>query len=265
MLCSMGSCAKRVLLSDEELAQVFHDAFLTNAYVSTLELRLDSLRLYDQIFERYGYTADDVQYTIGNFSKRKSARLGDVVERAITMLEEEGKRLDLDVAILDSVNAIARRKTTHVVYSDSLVELRQSRDTTDLRIVIDDLAKGEYTIGFDYLIGEDDEYKRQYMTRYWFESDEGKSRRLSNNNISLSRQRVQQLFRRINAHNDADRMVVKLVDVESKSINHDVTFKNITIRHIPTIEDACEILFDERTKLRLFGNEGLFSTSQDSL
>lgn len=99
LLCT-AACARHTIIPDDELAQIFHDAFLTNAYIGSQNVRIDSLNIYEPIFARYGYTTEDVQYTIGNFSKRKSARLGDVVELAIDRLEEEGKRYDREVAIL---------------------------------------------------------------------------------------------------------------------------------------------------------------------
>ena len=86
-----AACARHKIIPDDKLAQIFHDAFLTNAYIGSEGVKTDSLRIYEPIFARYGYTTDDVHYTIGNFSKRKSARLGDIVERAIEMLEREGK------------------------------------------------------------------------------------------------------------------------------------------------------------------------------
>ena len=90
---STGACKRHTIIPDDELALIFHDAFLVNAYVKR-EAKLDSLKVYEPIFARYGYTMADVQYTIGNFSKRKSARLGDVVEQAIVLLEREGKYYD---------------------------------------------------------------------------------------------------------------------------------------------------------------------------
>ena len=88
-LCG-AACAHHTIIPDEKLALIFHDAFLANAYVGGRSLAKDSLNLYEPIFAHYGYTTEDVHYTIGNFSKRKSARLGDVVERAIALLEAEG-------------------------------------------------------------------------------------------------------------------------------------------------------------------------------
>ena len=85
------ACKRRTIIPDDELALIFHDAYLTNAYIEREHIEYDSLNLYAPIFAHYGYTTEDVQFTIGNFSKRKSARLSDVVEAAIDLLEAEGK------------------------------------------------------------------------------------------------------------------------------------------------------------------------------
>ena len=111
-LLLLSACARHKIIPDDTLAQIFHDAFLTNAYIGSEGVKTDSLRIYEPIFARYGYTTDDVHYTIGNFSKRKSARLGDVVERAIEMLEREGKIYNQEVAVLDTIDNVARRTFT---------------------------------------------------------------------------------------------------------------------------------------------------------
>ena len=101
LLLAGAACTRHKIIPDEKLAQIFHDAFLTNAYIGDERVNIDSLNIYEPIFARYGYTTRDVYYTIGNFSKRKSARLGDVVEMAIEKLETEGKFYDREVAVLD--------------------------------------------------------------------------------------------------------------------------------------------------------------------
>ncbi len=125
----LSACARHKIIPDDTLAQIFHDAFLTNAYIGSEGVKTDSLRIYEPIFARYGYTTDDVHYTIGNFSKRKSARLGDVVERAIEMLEREGKIYNQEVAVLDTIDNVARRTFTRTVLADSLIRVGSLRDT----------------------------------------------------------------------------------------------------------------------------------------
>ncbi|MFQ7387937.1 MAG: amidohydrolase family protein, partial [Alistipes sp.] len=144
---------------DEKLAQIFHDAFLTNAYIGDVRVNIDSLNIYEPIFARYGYTTRDVYYTIGNFSKRKSARLGDVVEMAIDKLEAEGKFYDREVAVLDTIDNVARRSFTRTVYADSLIRVGSLRDTARLRFSVD-VRPGEYNLSLKYLVDSLDRNER---------------------------------------------------------------------------------------------------------
>lgn len=93
-------------------------------------MKLDSLELYEPVFSRYGYTAEDVRYTIGNFSRRKSAKLSDVVEQSIRLLEEESAYYKYEVGVLDTIDNVARRRFTRTVYSDSLIRVTRIKDTT---------------------------------------------------------------------------------------------------------------------------------------
>ena len=56
LLLFAGSCTRHKIIPDGELAQIFHDAFLTNAYLNSERVSTDSLRLYEPIFARNGYT-----------------------------------------------------------------------------------------------------------------------------------------------------------------------------------------------------------------
>jgi len=129
LVLSAAACSRPRIIPDEQLAAIFRDAYLTNAYVSREQIDTDSLKLYEPVFDRYGYTAEDVYYTIGNFSRRKSARLSDVVERAIVLLDTEGARYDHEVAVLDTIDRVARRTATRTLRTDTLLRVERLRDT----------------------------------------------------------------------------------------------------------------------------------------
>ena len=151
LLVLAGACARHKIIPDRKLAQIFHDAFLANAYIGSEQVDIDSLNIYEPIFAGYGYTTEDVYYTIGNFSKRKSARLGDVVERAIEMLEREGKIYNQEVAVLDTIDNVARRTFTRTVLADSLIRVGSLRDTARLSFTLD-VEPGEYSLSLKYLV-----------------------------------------------------------------------------------------------------------------
>ena len=131
-------------------------------------VKTDSLRIYEPIFARYGYTTDDVHYTIGNFSKRKSARLGDIVERAIEMLEREGKFYNREVAVLDTIDNVARRTFTRAVLADSLIRVRSLADTARLSFSLD-VEPGDYQLSLRYLVDSLDRNDKGLKGSVWLE------------------------------------------------------------------------------------------------
>ncbi|MFI3270447.1 MAG: hypothetical protein SNG14_08645 [Rikenellaceae bacterium] len=168
LLFTVG-CTQQRTLSDGQLALIFHDAFLANAYTTNKGINLDSLRLYEPIFRKYGYTVEEVQHTIGSFSTRKSARLSDVVEASIRLLEREGEALDYEVRVLDTLNAMAVKRTTEYLHRDSLIWVKDLRDTTELRLTFERPEVGSYQISFDYLVSSDDTTPKGHRTLRWLE------------------------------------------------------------------------------------------------
>ena len=79
---SIFGCSRRKEIDDKTLALIFRDAYITNAYLGINYINIDSILIYEPILDRYGYTAEDFRYTIGNFSRRKSAQLGRVLKEA---------------------------------------------------------------------------------------------------------------------------------------------------------------------------------------
>ncbi len=267
-----GACKRHNALTDRELAEVFRDAFLSNAYTSEVGLRLDSLRLYEPIFERYGHTTEDVQYTIGSFSTRKSARLSDVVESAIKMLEAEGKRLDREVAILDTINNIAKRKIRPtIIYSDSVKRFRSLADTTAMRVVFEPIRSGEYTLHYDYLVDSLDTSKKRYNLHSWLEKDMPSAdttiiKRSRKVDRALTRGKVSQVTSNITVDKDITRLVVQLLDIEpTKDAEYHATIKNLEIKRIHTQEEVLDSLYQKLLNIKIYDNELLFATPKDSL
>ncbi len=282
LLAAVG-CSRKTQLSDEELAQVFHDAFLSNAYTSQKGIALDSLRLYEPIFQRYGYTTADVQYTIGSFSTRKSARLSDVVERAIEMLEQRGLELDKHIEVLNSLDEMATQRSTKVIYQDSLIEYRSLRDTSSVRIVVDGVRKGSYRVSFDYLVDSLDQTAQSYRSQSWAERDRLNPKNDSieivkslDNSTLLKRNEIASFERTFKVNSEEDRLIVDIVSENEKEREEEskkrgkkgsekgakkrrsVTIKRFKIERTPDIEEAREMLFEELVNVRIFDDEVLF-------
>lgn len=248
-----AACSGYEIIPDDKLALIFRDAYLSNAYLQQQSIRLDSMNIYEPIFASYGYTTADVQYTIGNFSKRKSARLGDVVEQAIRLLEAEASVLDREVAILDTIDNVARRTFRRTLLSDSVIRVTRLRDTTRLRFEIDDVRPGDYLVTFDYLIDSLDE-NMQLRASLWFEAADG--RRMSVAPAFLNRRRVSEYRRELHADTSARRLVLNLYEIrDMKPKQPHVTVRNLRVVHTPPTAEAVDSLFRRQLNLRIFADD----------
>lgn len=252
LLCT-AACARHTIIPDDELAQIFHDAFLTNAYIGSQNVRIDSLNIYEPIFARYGYTTEDVQYTIGNFSKRKSARLGDVVELAIDRLEEEGKRYDREVAILDTIDNVARRTFTRTVLSDSLIRVRSLRDTARLSFVVD-VEPGEYRLTMKYLVDSLDRNDQVLRSRMWIERND--STQAYPYTLTLRRHREESFTRTFRVDTSHRRLHLHLLTFTDRSPKRpSVTVSDLRLTHTPETRTAVDSLYIKQLDVRIFADE----------
>ena len=251
LLLTSVSCGKSRIIPDSTLSQIFYEAFLTNAFVADRRVQTDSLALYEPLLARYGYTPEDLQYTIGNFSKRKSARLGNVVEVAISRLESEGSIFDREVAILDTIDARARRKYSRTLYSDTLVKVWKMRDTTLLRIVIDSMQRGDYEVSFRYNIDSLDKNVRQRVMIRTERTDSTEHVEL--NNI-LQRQADRRIVHTVKNDGSMRRLNIQLArfDNASKVESPHMTFRDVTVRYVPYADDVRDSLYEQTINLGIF-------------
>ncbi|MFQ7502817.1 MAG: hypothetical protein ACLRMJ_06240, partial [Alistipes finegoldii] len=89
-------------------------------------------------------------------------------EMAIDKLEAEGKFYDREVAVLDTIDNVARRTFTRTVYADSLIRVGSLRDTARLRIAVD-VQPGEYELRLKYLVDSLDRNEKGLRGVVWLE------------------------------------------------------------------------------------------------
>lgn len=248
----LAACARHKIIPDDKLAQIFHDAFLTNAYIGSEGVKTDSLRIYEPIFARYGYTTDDVHYTIGNFSKRKSARLGDVVERAIEMLEREGKIYNQEVAVLDTIDNVARRTFTRTVLADSLIRVGSLRDTARLSFTLD-VEPGEYSLSLKYLVDSLDRNEKGLRGVVWLERRD--STRTNVYTTTLRRDRQENFTRRFTVDTTHRRLWVDFIEFRGKPQRPSLTVSDLKIDYTPETSAAEDSLYMQQLDIRIFADE----------
>ncbi len=276
MLGTVG-CGKKNIIPDETLAEIFHDAFVVNAYIGEERIDLDSLQVYEPIFNRYGYTAKDVVYTVGNFSRRKSARLGTVVEQAISRLEKESKVYAKKVVILDTIRNVAVRTLTRTVYSDTLIKATKRSDSTALYIEVSPVQRGEYTISYSYN-SEDDLDKYPRKAEFYFSDEYGC--RSGFTSITLREKGV--VNRSLVSKNDNRKLVLNLgkyTNLDNQKTTNskkgrkskkalppkkqDLEIRNLKVIYKPNEDSAIDSLFERYVNIKIFADGFLIKT--DSL
>lgn len=259
---ALGACAREKIIPDSELALIFRDAYLINAYTADQSVPTDSLEIYEPVFRRYGYTTHDVRNTIGNFSRRKSAKLSDVVEQSIVLLEKESDHYKYEVGVLDTIDNIARRRYTRTLLADSLIRVKNLRDTSRIRIRMADIRPGEYAVSFAYLIDSLDD-NRNVRAAFWLEDTTGKRR--EENSILLRRRQRSEIRRTLRADSATRLLHLALYRNGERLKRPDITFYDLEIRYTPTVEAAVDSLYTDQLNISIFADEFFAAFAPDSL
>ncbi len=207
IIMGVVGCSGPKAIPDKDLVNIFHDAFLANAYISESNITEDSLLLYEPILERYGYTVEDMQFTVRTIASRKSSRLSDLVSDASRILEEESKLFNYQLMVLDTIDNVAKRKYTHVVYRDTLIKANRLKDTTKLRITIGDIVPAEYTVEFNYHIDTTDENRNSRVEAYFVLNDDTEAVR---HTLMLSRYRDGKYTRKFTADSSHKELYINM-------------------------------------------------------
>ena len=249
---AVTGCRRYKVIPDRTLGQIFHDAMLTNAYVDNQGVNVDSLNIYEPIFARYGYTTEDVRYTLEEFSRRKSAHLSDVAEYMILLFDREAAELNRQVAVLDTIDNVARRTFTRTVYADSLIRVGALRDTARLRIAVD-VQPGEYELRLKYLVDSLDRNEKGLRGVVWLENrDRGRSSVYS---TTLRRNRTENFTRRFTVDTTHRRLHLDFLDFREKPLRPSVTVTGLEIDYIPSTSVAVDSLYQQQLDLRIFADE----------
>ena len=258
------ACSGPKVIPDRDLVNIFHDAFVANAYMSEANITADSLYVYEPIFKRYGYTMADLQHTLTTINERKSSRISDIMSEVSRQLEAESKAEQRKIVVLDTIDNYAKRVYTRTVYSDTLIRVKELRDTSKLRISLKELIKGEYTVSFDYLIDTLDENRNSRVEVYLVINDTTNSLR---HTMMLSRYRDGKYSRKFTADTQHKELYVNMYyhpnNEESKL--PDITIRNFKITRVLPTEVSVDSLYMEQLNLTIFNHDLMTGFTRDTV
>lgn len=259
VIASVG-CNKPRVIPDEVLSDIFRDAMLINAYYNVKsDQSPDSLNIYEPVFARYGYTAEDVQYTVDNISRRKNARLGDVAERMIASLDERMQYLNRESAKLDTIENVAFRRYTRALLGDTTIVAKTAADSTKLRLYLYNIHPGYYRFTSLYSLDSlDKSAGRRY--RIYFEREDSTRREFSEGSLMRRAEtEIRQNHQLIDTEDDIARLVIDFYhfddDMEKKKRTvPKITIHDIRVDYTPPAEYCMKRMLDEQTQMRIFSD-----------
>lgn len=260
----VAACSGPKVIPDKDLVNIFHDAFVANAYILDANINSDSLYVYDPIFKRYGYTMEDLQHTLTTINERKSSRISDIMSEVSKRLEQESKAEQRKIIVLDTIDNVAKRAYTRTVYRDTLIRVKELRDTTKLCIRLKDLIKGDYTVSFDYLIDTLDENRNSRVEAYLVVNDTTHALR---HTMMLSRYREGSYSRKFSADTQHKELYVNMYyhpkNEESKL--PDITIRNFKIVRVLPVETSVDSLYMEQLNLTIFNHDLMTAFTRDTV
>ena len=268
LLCVV-SCSRKKVIDDQTLAKIFSEAYISNAYLGIKYFNIDSVQIYEPILDRYGFTPEDFRYTIGNFSRRKSAQLGRVLKDAEEQIKKIADVYEREVVILDTIQNVAVRTMQRVVHKDSLISVKKLADTSKLKLVIDPLQPGMYSVRYKY-----------NCTKEQIKEKKGKKKDLSlrgvinietstgthANNYAYNLRDEENIRRTISTDTAAKRLVItfaKPADPTQKMRKPNITISDFIIEYTPEEKLAIDSLFKRYIDIKIF--DDVFFSAKDSL
>lgn len=264
LIFTFVGCSRKQIIPNQVLEDIFYDAFMYNALLSDQPgIMKDSLDIYAPIFEKYGYSAEDVRYTIGNFSRKKSASLGKLIEHVEDRIDAKSEEYRKKVIILDTINAYSVRTLSRVIMEDSLINIKNKADSAKLIRIIPNVPKGDYTITYEYEYNGDVD-KSQRRALMYLESPNGA--RHSSYNFRL--RHSENITRKLMATHTDNTLYINFGELETyakvrpkKKI--DLIIRNFSIKYSPYEQNAVDSVFNNMTRVNIFTDE--FFTQKDSL
>lgn len=250
-LVSIYSCGskKNKIIPLDLMSQITAEMFLANAYGEFESLAIaDSLDLYEPIFNKYGYTATDMFYTIKDLTTRKSVRYSDVIQAAIDQLERDFNDLNAQVIKLDTVETRIMRRYASTVYSLDSLRVVNVADTADASIKIE-LEKGSYDIAFKYFVDEEDK-NGSISFKYGIIDTAGDYRLIASSVLSRGKEDKQTA----SIPSILDQDSILLLELASYSRNRisnpNVRFDSISVKHSLDLEVAKDSFMREMINYR---------------
>ena len=255
----MVACGPRAkVIKTEDLEKITTEIFLANAVQEYNDIDVDSLDIYEPIFNKYGYRATDMLHTIKMMTRRKSIRFSDILTFSITNLEKIYDSLDAIIVRQDTVEDRIRRYSQKLVFAADSIIVTKKSDTSKLTAYMD-ARKGEYRLTYSYKIDPLDS-NRMLLLDYGYYDTLGGYHFGSSRYINRDRgQRYHETMNITIYNNYYNKLRLRLCNYQDKKMSRpNIRFDSVRVYYLMPLEEARDTFMR-----RMFNSEALFKRYTD--
>lgn len=222
----LASCSKSKTIPDKKLVNILYDMYLLDAvtYNTGISNYDDSVRVYDPITEKYGYSVDDLNRTLRKHIL-KDGQLQKIFEKVNVKIAAEKKKWEPEARI-EKLSQNQFRGTDSMVINSTVFSPR------GFNVKLDEI--GVYDVSAEFFFFEDDSTKNPKMT-VWMSSQRHRDSVVNKQEISLEKDTVYKSYSLRITFDDPEFNLLKGNWVEydqdtSKNIAKEIELKEVNIK-----------------------------------
>lgn len=169
LACSRSDEERHRIIPEKKLIEILKEIHIANAIISNPGYRIansivDSSQVFPPIYEKYGFTGADLDYTLQYYSG-KPDELDEIYEQVLQDLNE------MEVEILSASRAGAAGGKNNLWVGEKKHILKSQGDTGKISFEIPIDTTGLYTIRVKLKMYMDDMSQRPRLTAFFWHSD----------------------------------------------------------------------------------------------
>lgn len=158
-------------IPEDKLRDMIADIVLVDSYVANIikptRRDRDTIDYFNPILDKYGYTIEDLEYTINKYARRKTDIIWNSLDKATARVEVIKNMYDNNKRLREKLNIIiSERSTDTLYYSNDTINIRNAENLKKLIKKYPIKRRGEFTIKYDYKVGEGDKNESRYFVYF---------------------------------------------------------------------------------------------------
>lgn len=171
-----GCSQKPKMIPEKEMKKIMKESILADAYLSIKDGRdiagNEELSFFQPILEKFGYTVEDMKYSLGRYSQRKTDVLSMINQQLIDEFKDRKMAMDRIIEINKAWDELALKHSADTVFFNaSAVSIHAIRDTSNMKFDIPFKGPGTYRISFNYTIDSLDQNRRYQLVSLLTDSE----------------------------------------------------------------------------------------------